>query len=70
MFRIRRSEPGGETSFLNKDYQWEEQTRHIDLAYAKRTGYYTADEAFNMLEFVKDFIDGPIIFQPNVLKNN
>src|SRR6185369_16763150 len=30
MFRIRRAEPDGQISFLNKDYQWEEQTPHID----------------------------------------
>ena len=70
MFRIHRAEPDGQISFLNKDYQWEEQTPHIDLAYANRTGYYTSDEAFDMLELIKGVIVGPVVIQPNALKNN
>lgn len=70
LFRIRRQEPDGEISFLNKDCQWEEQARHVDLAYSERTGYYTAEEAFNMLEVVQGFVDGPVIVQTNALKNN
>jgi len=70
LFRIRREEPSGEISFLNKNYQWEQQAILIDLAYSERTGYYTADEAFDMLELIQNHIDMPIIYNSKVLKNN
>jgi len=69
LFRIRRLESDGETSFLNKNYQWEQQARHVDLAYSERTGYYTSDEAFDILELVQ-VADGQIVIPLNILKNN
>jgi protein-arginine kinase len=68
LFRIRREEPSGQYSFLNKNYQWEEQATNVDLAYSERTGYHTADEAFDVFETTKKFEQ--IIHQPSVLKNN
>lgn len=70
LFRIRREEPSGTLSFLNKSYQWENQITHVDLAYSERTGYSTVDEAFDMLDVVEKFADHSIIFQSNILKNN
>ena len=71
MFRIRRSEPDGAVSFLNKNYLWEEQRNYVDVAFAERTGYYTADEAFDTLELVQIHSDNKIIFHTNnILKNN
>jgi len=70
LFRIRRLDHTGQLSFLNKSYQWEEQARYVNHEYAERTGYYTADEAFDTLELVQNFVNHPIIFQPNILKNN
>lgn len=70
LFRIRREEPTGEISFLNRNYQWEQQAHIVDLAYSERTGYYTADDAFNMLEIIKEVVPSPVIFNSKILKNN
>ena len=69
LFRIRRMEPDGIIYFLNRDYQWEEKLGHIDLAYSQRTGYHTADEAFEILEATQNS-DIPFFVPPNMLKNN
>lgn len=71
LYRIRRSEPSGEYSFLNKNYEWERPAL-VDLAYSERTGYYTSDEAFDMLELVQNFVDHKSIFfnAKSLLKNN
>ena len=68
LFRIRRSNHDG-VAFLNSNYQWEEQPMHVDLAYSGRTGYYTADEAFEIFE-VTQILTIPLFIPPNMLKNN
>lgn len=67
-FRIRRIESSGEIYFLNKNYQWEKQTRLVDIDYSERTGYNTASEAFDVLETVQELNNTLILSK--ISKNN
>lgn len=77
LFRIRREEADGTVSFLNKENMWEEQAKHVDHAYSERTGYYTADEAFQTIEYINNYGVFDLLYDPivpnstiKILKNN